>query len=107
MAGFMPGVVDFPKAHKPVIKLKGNTPESSRLTGGKFDTEIQISARDYTIEKIITANTRSVAQKADKLMSEIHYGMYGGIAMQVLYAFCGIGTGLLSITGFILWYNEK
>lgn len=107
VTGFIPGVVDFPKPGKPQIKLKGNTPSSSRLTGGKFDTEIQISARDYKLDKIITSANRTAAQKADKLMSEIHYGMYGGIGIQFLYAFCGIGTGLLSITGFILWYKKK
>ncbi|WP_153797717.1 PepSY-associated TM helix domain-containing protein [Foetidibacter luteolus] len=107
VAGFMPGVIDFPKPAHPVIKLKGNTPQSSRLTGGKFDTEIVLAAAGQSVEKIITPANTPTYKKADKLMHELHYGWYGGMAIQLLYTVCGLCTGLLSVTGFILWYKKR
>lgn len=107
LAGFVPAVIDFPKPKQAYYKLKGNTAESSRLTGGKHDTEILLAYADLSPLQIITPQNTSTAKKFNTLMSELHYGRFGGLAIKILYTLMGLVTALLSITGFIIWYKKK
>jgi uncharacterized iron-regulated membrane protein len=107
VAGFVPAIVDFPKKQSPYYKIKGNTPSSSRLTGGKHDTEIVLAANDLSLLGINSPTNTPGIKKFNRIMSELHYGQYGGLGVKLLYCMMGICTALLSITGFVIWYKKK
>lgn len=107
IAGFVPAIIDFPKKQSPYYKIKGNTPSSSRLTGGKHDTEIVLAYKDLSLVAINSPANTATGKKFNKLMSELHYGQYGGLGIKLLYCIMGICTALLSVTGFVIWYKKK
>jgi len=36
----------------------------------------------------------------------LHIGLYGGLAMRILYLFIGLAPAVLSITGFAIWWSK-
>ena len=58
------------------------------------------------------ANTRFIneiaaADRYDIINSQIHMGKYGGLPVKIIYCIGGMVSGLLSITGFLLWFKRR
>ncbi len=37
----------------------------------------------------------------------LHYGTFGGLPVKILWCIGGLAPGILSITGFLMWYKRK
>ena len=55
---------------------------------------------------ISSARTAPLVTRSYYWMDPLHFGYWGGVFSQVLYAFFGLTTGFLSVTGFIVWYMK-
>lgn len=61
-----------------------------------------------------TGEVTQLARLADKPLGErieatffpLHVGNFGGVAVKMLYVIVGLSPGLLSITGFLLWWRR-
>lgn len=58
------------------------------------------------------ANTRFINEIAaddryDIINSQLHMGKYGGLPVKIIYGVFGFVSGLLSITGFLLWVKRR
>lgn len=42
----------------------------------------------------------------DIVSAQVHYGGFGGLPVKILYTILGLSSGLLSITGAVLWINR-
>jgi uncharacterized iron-regulated membrane protein len=47
------------------------------------------------------------ADRYDIISSQIHYGKYGGWPVKIIYCLFGLTGGVLSVTGFLLWYKRR
>lgn len=47
------------------------------------------------------------ASRYDIINSQVHFGKYGGWPVKVLYSLFGLLSGILSISGFLLWLKRK
>ncbi|MEO7531692.1 MAG: PepSY-associated TM helix domain-containing protein [Sediminibacterium sp.] len=45
--------------------------------------------------------------RLDIINAQIHYGRFGGLPVKILYSIFGLTGGLLSITGFLLWFRKR
>ena len=59
-----------------------------------------------SVVKIVEAD---LATKLSNTLIPLHFGNYGGIWTQVIYALVGLSGPFLSVSGFIIWYrgNKK
>lgn len=105
-AGFVPEVLDFPMGKNAEWKVKGNTANSWRIFG-KHNFHFHFSAKNTKLTKKINLQTASLGERTHHIIEELHYGQYGGWFLKIIYALGGLSAGLLSITGFILWWKKK
>jgi uncharacterized iron-regulated membrane protein len=48
----------------------------------------------------------SAGERAEATFFSLHVGNYGGLPIKILYVLIGLTPGLLSVTGFLLWWRR-
>src|SRR5690606_10342548 len=56
---------------------------------------------------IYDVRTQSFADQLYYVQEALHFGNFGGLTLKILYAFLGLTTGFLSITGFLIYLKRK
>ncbi|RYC66530.1 PepSY-associated TM helix domain-containing protein [Spirosoma sordidisoli] len=74
---------------------------------GDYGDELTLDGRTGTIKATKFIAQKTVSEKVDSLIFPVHAGMYGHWTIKILYALLGLTPGLLSITGFMLWWRRK
>ena len=59
------------------------------------------------IAKTAFVNEIEPGNRYDIINSQVHFGKYGGLPVKILYSLFGLSSGLLSITGFLLWLKRR
>ncbi|MES2373577.1 MAG: PepSY-associated TM helix domain-containing protein [Bacteroidota bacterium] len=59
------------------------------------------------IAKTAFVNKIEPADRHDIINSQLHFGKFGGLPVKILYSLFGLSSGLLSITGFLLWLRRR
>jgi uncharacterized iron-regulated membrane protein len=86
------------------------------VIGGKFKSDNVWSSKSSSFEfdehtgKPLAFNDGRTLQAADQTKSiiyNLHYATFGGVWLKILYCTFGILSGLMPITGFILWVKRK
>lgn len=81
--------------------VKGQNPLYGTSNSIRFDPQTgEMKGQSRIAEK-------SVAEKLDAMAYPLHIGTFGGVPMRILYVIVGLTPGLLSITGFLLWWRRK
>lgn len=70
--------------------------------------KVVFNTTDGLLTEIVRAsNIHSVGDWFNEAYFSLHIGSFGGLLVQLLYVVVGMTPGLLSITGFMLWYRRK
>ena len=56
-----------------------------------------------SITKTAFVNEIAPENRYDIINAQLHYGRYGGWPVKILYSLFGLTSGLLSITGILIW----
>lgn len=104
--GFSVEIIDFPNRNRLYVQIKGNDENSNRILG-KHNVMIGINPQTLIIEKSYHIQTASFSEKADHVMHELHFGQFAGWPVKLLYLLLGLTPGLLSVTGFMLWWAKR
>ena len=64
---------------------------------------------DSTGKTVKTAFVKDIdaGSRYDIINAQVHYGQYGGMVVKIVYGLLGLTGGLLSITGFIMWFKRR
>ncbi len=103
---FTGAVIYFAQGKKGKTAIYGSRSTNSFIHSKKYADVILLDSAGSV------AGTRFVNEidpddRYDIINSQLHMGKYGGLGIKLVYFFFGLAGGLLSITGFLLWYKRK
>ncbi|GGN07213.1 membrane protein [Dyadobacter beijingensis] len=104
MPDLQPTYVYLPTQPVRKFEVRGYATAQSKIWGSSNSVKI-----DQQTGELI-----SISRFSDKLLGErieatffpLHVGNFGGIPVKVLYVIIGLTPGLLSVTGFLLWWRR-
>lgn len=105
MPDLVPSYVYLPTQPERKFSVRGALQgQNMMFAGGNsvvFDTQTGAFLKKSTFDDL------SFGEKLDAFVFPLHVGNFGGIAVRILYVIIGLTPGLLSITGFMLWWRHK
>lgn len=74
---------------------------------GRLYSSIQVNYTSGEQEKVYFLREQPWLERFLTVLHPIHFGDYAGLFVQILYAICGLMPGILSISGFVIWYYRQ
>lgn len=103
---FTAAVIYFAQMSSGKTALYGSRASNAYIHSKKFADVIMLdSAGGIAKTRMIDENP--AADKYDIINSQLHMGRFGGMGIKIIYFVFGLSGGLLSITGFLLWWRKK
>lgn len=102
---FTPDYVYLPTQPHQKFSVKGYYNDENRLFSG--GNAIVFDAYTGNFEGLTRYSDLSGRKKIEATFHALHVGNYGGILVKILYVIMGLTPGLLSVTGFLLWWRHK
>ena len=84
----------------------GSQKSNSFIHAKKYADIILLDSSGH-VTKTAFVNDIAASSRYDIINAQVHYGKYGGLPVKIIYSLLGLASGLLSITGFLLWYRRK
>lgn len=106
VAGFVPQYVGFPRAAGEPLLVRGTRPESLRLLG-KFNSTVSLDPQRKAVVEVTHKEDNDLEGNLESAAEQLHFGEYGGWFTKILYGLGGLGLGVLTITGFLIWFKKK
>jgi uncharacterized iron-regulated membrane protein len=90
-------------------RVYGQMPGTPFWLGGNSygRSYVEIDGQTGRVLYRMNINEADAATRFETLLYELHFGQFGGWPVKTLYAAIGLTPGLLSITGFILWWKRR
>jgi uncharacterized iron-regulated membrane protein len=74
---------------------------------GNYYSYFILNGLTQEVEKKQVLSELPLSQRLLAFSGPLHFGAYGGMWVKVLYCLLGLTPGLLSVTGFVLWWKRK
>lgn len=102
---FTAGVIYFAQSNKGKTEVYGSRSSNAYIHSKKFADVVFLDSAG-SIAKTRFINEISADDRYDIINSQLHMGRFGGAGIKIIYFVFGLTGGLLSITGFLLWYRR-
>lgn len=91
------------------VYVYGNLPGTPFWLGGNSGgrSTVQLDAKTGAVLEAVDINTADTATRYEAVLYELHFGQFGGWPIKAFYAIGGLTPGLLSVTGFVLWWKRR
>lgn len=99
-------VIYFTQSKKGSTAIYGSNSTNAYIHSKKFADVILLDSIG-NISKTRFINEISADDRYDIINSQLHMGKYGGAGIKMIYAFFGLSSAILSITGFLLWRRRR
>ena len=103
---FTAAVIYFAQSNSGKTAVYGSRASNAYIHSKKFADVIMLDSTGG-IAKTRMINENSAADRYDIINSQLHMGKYGGVGIKIIYFVFGLSGGLLSITGFLLWWRRR
>jgi uncharacterized iron-regulated membrane protein len=103
---FDPWVIYFAQSKKGKTAVYGSRTHNSFIHSKKFADAVFLDSTG-NVARTAFVNEIDASSRYDIINAQVHYGQYGGWTIKIIYSLFGLTGGLLSITGFLLWYKRK
>ncbi|MBK6380633.1 MAG: PepSY domain-containing protein [Chitinophagaceae bacterium] len=103
---FTAAVIYFAQSSSGKTAVYGSRASNAYIHSKKFSDVIMLDSAGG-IAKTRMINENSADDKYDIINSQLHMGKYGGVGIKIIYFIFGLSGGLLSITGFLLWWRRR
>ncbi len=104
--GFTAAIIYFAQGTKGKTAIYGSRSSNSFIHSKKYADVVSVDSTG-AVAKTRFINEISADDRYDIINSQLHMGKYGGFGIQLIYFIFGLASGLLSITGFLLWYRRR
>lgn len=101
----VPTYVYFPTQPERTFSIRGIRKGQNPLFAG--GNSIQFDGQTGQFLNQTTFGDLSLWRQIKATFYPLHIGNFGGIALKILYIIIGLTPGLLSVTGFLLWWRRK
>lgn len=107
------GMAAFPGQDLAFIAYPGNNYSSDRHFSVMVRGHSELTKKMLSVA-LVDAETGKLAETADTpwyvtvllLSGPFHFGDYGGLPLQILWAFFTLVTGVVTVTGFVVWLKR-
>jgi uncharacterized iron-regulated membrane protein len=103
---FTAAVIYFAQSNKSKTTVYGGRASNAYIHSKKFADVIMLDSAG-NIAKTRMINENPAADRYDIINSQLHMGNFGGLGIKIIYFVFGLSGGLLSITGFLLWWRRR
>ena len=103
---FTASVIYFAQSSKSKTAVYGSRSSNAYIHSKKFADVIFLDSAGG-IAKTRFVNEISAGDRYDIINSQLHMGRFGGTSIKIIYFVFGLTGGLLSITGFLLWWRRR
>lgn len=104
--GFTAYVIYFAQSKKGKTAVYGSQKTNSFIHSKKYADAVFLDSAGQ-VSKTAFVKEIDADSRYDIINAQVHYGKYGGLPVKILYSLFGLTGGLLSITGFLLWYRRR
>lgn len=94
-----------PKKAGDPIRILGHTPGQPEWAA--YSTSVFFDSNTGSISKITDFRRASFPEKLQAMVSPLHFGNYGGIPLKIIYCIFALTPGILSLSGFLIWFRRK
>ena len=99
-------VIYFTQSKKGKTAVYGSCASNSFIHSKKYADVIFLDSTG-AVAKTAFVTDIDADSRRDIINAQVHYGKYGGLPVKILYCLLGLASGLLALTGFLLWYRRK
>ncbi len=93
-----------PKKAGDPVRILGHAHEAP--IWGRYSSSVHFDINGQ-VKKTVNFSSAPPGDKFNAAMAPLHFGNYGGIPVKILYALLGLTPGILSVSGFLIWYRRK
>jgi uncharacterized iron-regulated membrane protein len=104
IAGFVPRSIDLPRKPGAPVRVHGRAPGNPLLARWN---SVDVDAETCQVVSVARAEDLDAGRQFDRMAGSLHFGNFGGLPVKVLYAVLGLTPGILSVTGFVLWWRRR
>ncbi|WP_349314835.1 PepSY-associated TM helix domain-containing protein [Chitinophaga sp. MM2321] len=94
-----------PKKAGDPIRFLGHAHEAA--IWGTYSSSVNFDAGTGLVKKTVNFSQAAFGDKFAACIAPLHFGNYGGIALKILYSLLALTPGILSVSGFLIWYRRK
>jgi len=74
---------------------------------GDYGDELSLDPQTGAIQSTRLIGQKTLGEKLESMVFPLHAGMFGHWTIKIAYSLLGLMPGLLSVTGFLLWWRRK
>ncbi|WP_207531843.1 PepSY-associated TM helix domain-containing protein [Desertivirga arenae] len=104
--GFAPAAVLLPESKEDNMRIYGAVSSQNSLFD-KYSNFIEFQTDQVKEVRRSNITSTSLMEQWDAIDYTLHSGHWGNTIIKLIYCLAGLTPGLLSITGFALWYRKK
>ena len=99
-----PTYVYLPTQPERKFEVRGYEKGQWKLWGS--GNSVRVNQQTGEIIQVIRIVDKPFWERVEATFFPLHVGNYGGIIVKILYVIIGLTPGLLSVTGFLLWWRR-
>jgi len=103
---FTPYVIYFAQSKKGKTAIYGSRRSNSFIHSKDFADALFLDSAGK-VSSTAFVNEIDASNRYDIINAQVHFGQYGGLPVKIIYCLFGLTSGLLSITGFLLWLKRN
>ncbi|WP_044199977.1 PepSY-associated TM helix domain-containing protein [Dyadobacter tibetensis] len=105
MPDLEPSYVYLPTQPGRKFEVRGYEIGQWKLCGA--GSSVKVDQQNGEIFQISRLSEKPFSDRLVSTFLPLHIGNFGGLPIKILYVFIGLTPGLLSITGFMLWWRRR
>lgn len=105
MPDLLPAYVYLPTQPERAFRVTGSVSDEWAVFGR--GNSVSIDGQTGRVKKVSRLSQQGIWEKIEATFFPLHVGNFGGLPIKILYVFIGLTPGLLSITGFLLWWRRQ
>lgn len=104
LPGLKPTYVYLPTQPQRKFEVRGYTEDQLKIWGSS--NSVRIDQYSGELVQVNRFSEKPLSEKMEATFLPLHIGNFGGVAVKILYVIVGLTPGLLSVTGFLLWWRR-
>ncbi|KER09695.1 MAG: hypothetical protein HY22_10165 [[Candidatus Thermochlorobacteriaceae] bacterium GBChlB] len=103
---FTPVMLQLPRKENQPITVRGHIAGSLFLYN-HYSSYVQFDSKTGAVKKTFNINGAGFGEQLHAWLVALHYGQFGGFWLKLIYCIGGLTPGILSVTGFVIWWKKK
>ncbi|WP_009964386.1 PepSY-associated TM helix domain-containing protein [Verrucomicrobium spinosum] len=105
-ADYIPGYISLPTTEKDDLVSYGKLASYGPFRSN-YGSVATFDAKSGELKDFTDVSQGGAWAQILDSFTPLHYGTFGGLPVKILWCIGGLAPGILSITGFLMWYKRK